>query len=519
MSVSAPGAIGATATVTISDVPIPANYEFTGYGDSRTEDGIGSTASQTNGYNFGSNNIGYLSWLPTLSGNKLRLGRYPNFGIASSTLAQGAANPRLDATGVASTGRWDRPNGSSNYASNKGYIDAKNHSAGIVAILYGTNWPSGTYQDQLAYTETIMNGIGTGKVILLLNEQPRGISYDGTVQNAASNPAERYTFSRELLKYDFASGDAKARSNVIVINSYDEFLDVSSGTNYYNKQGYLRDGLHDTPYGSKRKAQIIVDRLSAIWPGWASLPAQVTLPTANGLSVPANTQPFIHTNPILTPGTNGAVLGTWGGAPAAANVPQGWTVNALNGGSGLTAVCDKTGTDPDGYPTLQITISGTLAANTTATVQAYQTLASAALSTAISAGLVSINDKFRGLARVQVAAGSAYLAGVGYKIFVQDTTASRSINTKANAGSTGSAGNNGTSLNAYLDAGGTDWQTLVTELIDCQDANLVAQSQNIAAFSQIQGIVEILFRNNTASTQNVSATVKISRAGVWRATN
>ena len=56
----------------------------------------------------------------------------------------------------------------------------------------------------------------------------------------------------------------------------------------------------------------------------------------------------------------------------------------------------------------------------------------------------------------------------------------------------------------------------MTELADCQDPNLVAQGQNVASLSQIQGMVEILFRNNLASVQNVNATVRISRACVWR---
>lgn len=497
--------------------PVPANYDVLFFGDSRTSDGIGSATSLTNGYAPLTQNLGVAGWIGALSGNRLRVGRYANFGIPASTTTQGAAVPRLDAVNVASAGRWDRPGSSSDFAGNKGAPDAAAHQAGIAVLLYGTNDGSGISTTTESNLVTIMNGIGSGKVIILLNELPRGVDFLGAVTNEASNPAERYALSRELLKYDYASGDAKARANVIVVNAYDAFLDGASGTNYYPIRGVYRDGLHVTPYGGRLLTQTIIDRLAAVWPGWAALPEQVTLPTVNGLSDPAATQPFVHSNPILTPGTNGQSLGTWAVAPAAASIPQGWAVNALSGASGLTGVATKgVDTDPDGYPAFKLEITGTLGANSGSTIQVYQALQSTALSSALSAGRLSINDKLRGVANIKVAAGSQYLVGVGMDVIAQDSTANRTQTVRSNAGTTGGPGL-GTALNSYLDAyAASDWTRIQTELIDLQDPNLVAIGQNVAALSALTGRVQLVFRNNSGSTQNVSATVWISRAGVWR---
>lgn len=501
-----------------TSAPIPANYDTIFFGDSRTEDGVSSNASQANGYSFGTKNIGYAGWLHTISGGKLRLGRYPNFGISASTLQQMAQEPRLDALGNATAGRWDRPGSSSNYAGNKGAAFVKSHGAGIVMILAGTNWPSGTVADQISYIETIMNNIGTGVVIVLCNEQPRGIDHTGATQNGGGDSTDRYNFSRALMKYDYASGDAKARANVIVANTWDEFADTPVPPVYNNKRGYLRDGLHDTAYGSMRKMQVVVDRLKAAWgqTTWDSIPSKILLPTANGISNPAAPQPFVNSNSVLTSGNNGQVIGTWGTAPLATGVPEKWTLAAPNGSSGIVCVAEKgVETDPNGLGVCKMDFSGTIAANANVGIQFYQLIAGSALTTLLSGNLLSINDKLRAMMTSKVELGSQYLQSVGLKLTVQDTTASRSMTATARVGASNLPGG---ALNAYLDAAGV-WRTDMTELMDFQDANLVAQNQNIAAIQQIQVICEILFVNPTSSPVNIGATVRIGGTGAFRATS
>lgn len=485
----------------------PPNWDVIYYGDSRTSDGIGSAASQTTGYNAGSNNFGPAGWLPPLSGNKLRHGRYPGFGIGGNTSAQAAAVPRLDATSTASAGRWDRPDG--NYAGNKGALDAAAHDAGIVVLLIGTNDANTSSTE--ANIATIMDNIGPTKLIVLLNETPRGINPNGT-GSAVANAAARYALSRELLKYDFASGDAKARANVIAVNSFDAIMNPDSMAAPVNIAGTLRDGVHFTPSGAKTVAQAIVDRLSAVYGSvWTALPRQGLLPTANGLVTPANTQPFVGRNPIMTPGANGVVSGTWGTPPQASGVPETWSLNITGaGGSGVACVATKgADTDPDGFPALKLEFSGTMAASSTATVNILQTVSGA---TEIAAGRLALTDKLRGIARIKVAPGSQNLIFVQPKIFVQDAASARYQTMK----SVGSVGTANTALNIIQDAGDGEWYDFLTELVDMQDPNLVAQNQNVTSLTNLQFYVEMNIRNFTASPVPISGTVWIARAGIYR---
>jgi hypothetical protein len=203
-SVYARDDLGATAVsevgAAIANAPIPLNYDVILYGDSRTEDGIGANASLTAGYNPASKNLGMGGWIGPVSGQKLRLGRFPNFGISASNTTQGVAVPRLDAGGSATTGRFDRPTGSLNFAGNKGSDYVASHPAGIVILLYGTNDQTAIPVTTEANLAQLMTDFGD-KVIILLNELPRGIADDGTVQNPATDIG-RDTLQQELLKYD-----------------------------------------------------------------------------------------------------------------------------------------------------------------------------------------------------------------------------------------------------------------------------------------------------------------------------
>jgi hypothetical protein len=255
--------------------------------------------------------------------------------------------------------------------------------------------------------------------------------------------------------------------------------------------------------------------LASIWPQWSSLPSQAILPTANGLSDLAATQPFVHSNPIFTPGTNGSIIGTWGGAPSAANVPQGWTLAALGTAGGITCVAEKgVETDPDGYPVFKLTFSGTLAAGSTATIQLYQQLGSTALTTALSAGRIANDDKLRTVAKVMVDEGSQLLNGVSADCYVQSASASRYQTALANAAVTAGTG---VFLNGYSDAcAGSPWDILMTELVDLQDPNLVALNQNMDTLTSAIARLTMTFRNPGGSTAPVSAVIRFSRAGMIR---
>lgn len=501
---------GGTPTPTPS-VLTPSNWDFISYGDSRVSAGVQALSSQANGYSTYTSNLGWTGGLGARSGNRLRPGRFSNFGIGASTTTQGAAVPRLDAVNGASAGRFDRPDG--NFAGNKSAIDAKNHAAGIVIYLYGTNDTTGIPATSLTNTETILDNIGPTKLVIICNELPRGINMTGAAANAASVPANNYSLSRSLLKYDYASGDAKARSNVIVVNTYDAWLDVASGASYNNLRGMSYDGLHEAPYGSAVICNAIVTRLAAVYGAtWTALPDQTVKPTANGLVSLANSAPYVNSNPVFTPGTNGTVSGTWGTPPVNTGVAQGWTLSGTNVPS-MVGVAEKgVETDPDGYPVQKFTASGNVAAATTATVSFSQTLSGASLTSAISGGFLALTDRLRGFCRMKIDAGSALLYHVRVRLVVTDSTVTRSQQAVSNQGTTVT----GALINDFLDAEDGTWRDYMTELLDMQDANLVAASMNVAAISNVTIWIDIAFRNNTAGSLPAAATVRLSRAGWYR---
>ena len=494
--------------------PVPANYSFLLYGDSRTDDGK-TTSNGTSGLIQGTASLGYAPWLELLSGYRLRIARNANFAVPASTTYQGAALPRQNANGVVTPGDAWRSNGAVNFSDNKGADFANAHEAGIGVLLYGTNDQIVSDAAYLAASRTnilaILNA-APAKVWVVCNELPKGVNDNGTLGGQTVS-ANFKAFSDWLLTLDHASGHANARANVIVVDTWGEFVDAATGTLYRNKRGYLRDGLHCTGYGSKRIAAKIIERLSAIWPGWAALPAQMTLPTANGLASLGAAQPCIMSNPIFTPGTAGSVLGTWGTAPVAANIPQGWTVFMSGTGAGISCTAEKgVETDPDGYPVFKLTISGTLAANSSCTIQVYQLAPLAAL---FASNWLTINDKLRGVARMKVEPGAQYFSGASLSLIVQSPTTAKYL--------TGFTGRGGSVINmsapAFLEAYDGAWLPYCTEVLDFQDPGKVALGQNMAAqadISQIQIRADLDFRNLTAATQTVAATVRLSRTGAMR---
>lgn len=503
----APAAAGPVA-------PVPANYSFLIYGDSRTDDGK-TTSNGTSGLIQGTASLGYAPWLEMLSGYRLRIARNANFAVPASTTYQGAATPRQNASSAVTPGDAWRSNGAVNFSDNKGADFANAHEAGIGVLLYGTNDQIVSDAGYLAVSRTnILTILGNApnKVWVVCNELPKGVNDNGTLGGQTVS-ANFKAFSDWLMTLDHASGHANARANVIVIDTWGEFVDAATGALYRNKRGYLRDGLHCTGFGAKRIAAKIIERLSTLWPGWGALPAQITLPTANGLTSLGAAQPCIMSNAIFTPGTAGSVLGAWGTAPVAASIPQGWTVYMSGTGAGITCVVEKGAeTDPDGYPVFKLIVSGTLAANASCTIQIYQL---ANLATLFANGWLTTADKLRGVARMKVEAGAQYFSGASLSLIVQSPTTAKYL--------TGFTGRGGSVINmsapAYLEAYDGAWLSYCTEILDFQDPGKVALGQNIAAQSdigQIQIRADLDFRNLTAATQTVAATVRLSRVGAMR---
>lgn len=494
----------------------PSNYDAIFFGDSRTENGFAPNVN-TGGYAANLNNVGVAAQLGPMSGHRLRVGKFANFGIGGGTSIQAAFDPRQAASGSVTTGQWwrggqtDSPTNSG--SSNKSISDAIAHPAGIVVMLMNTNdgptnWP---VNSRTAMT-TIINALtAAGKVVVLLNETPRGVNSAGALQSdlSAANMALFKDLSDWLSKWAFDSGDVLANPRVIVIDSWNEFYDPATGANYYNKVGYLHDGLHFTPFASKRLAQMIDSKLSSVWRQYAALPRRTTLPTANGFAAITNTTPYLNSNPIFTPGTNGTVSGTWGSAPTAATVCQGWTIAGSGTISGINLVAEKgVDTDPDGFPVQKLTVTGGSLANLgTATVILQQSFTNIAALT--SAGMLSLTSKLRAMARVKIDAGSNLLSSVNVSLTVfADTTAK---NLTARTMRTSSF----LPLNRVVDMGDGEWYDYVTELLDIAEPNMSPTPGNPSSITSMVFTVNMQFDNRTGATATPSAVVRIARAGPY----
>ncbi len=501
--------------------PIPSNYLFLAYGDSRTDDG--KPTGNSGGLLSGMASIGYAPWLVIRSGGKLMLGRNANFAIPASTTYTGSTVPRQNYVGSVTAGDAFRSSSATLYSDNKGADYANTHEAGIGVLLYGTN--DGGVSDPGYLTtsrtniETILNN-APSKVWIVCNELPKGINDDGTDAGYTVS-ANFKAYSDWLLTLDYASGHANSRPNVIAIDTFGEFVDPATGTNYKNKRGYLRgrtgspDGLHCSGYGGRRIADKIVERLSAIWPGFSSLPRHYPLPTTsdNGLVSMGNAQPFINSNADMLPGTNGSVLGTWASPPLASGVPQGWTVT-ISSGSTITCVADKSEVDDEGYPVLKLTVSGTLTgANSSCQIQVYQL---APIATLFTNGWMTINDKLRAVGKAKVDAGSQYFSGVALVALLQTIAPTTRYQTLY-CGRGGSVINMGAP--AYLDSYDGQWGTYTTEELDLQNPGKLALGEVITAQGDINNLWvrwEIDFRNIPGGTVNVGATIRLSRTGLQR---
>ena len=494
----------------------PSNYDAIFFGDSRTENGFAPNVN-TSGYAANLNNVGLAAQLGPMTGHRLRVGKFANFGIGGGSSIQAAFDPRQAASGSVTTGQWwrggqnDLPVNSG--SSNKSISDAIAHPAGIVVMLMNTNdgptnWP---VNSRTAMT-TIINALtAAGKVVVLLNETPRGINSAGALQSdlSAANMALFKDLSDWLSKWAFDSGDVLAKPRVIVIDSCTDFYDPATGANYYNKVGYLHDGLHFTPFASKRLAQMIDNKLSSVWRQYAALPRRRTLPTANGFAAITDTTPYLNSNPIFTPGGPGAVSGTWGSAPTAATVCQGWTIAGGGTISGINLVAEKgVDTDPDGFPVQKLTVTGgSLADLGTATVILQQSFTNIAALT--SAGMLSLTSKLRAMARVKIDAGSNLLSSVNVSLTVfADTTAK---NLTARTMRTSSF----LPLNRVVDMADGEWYDYVTELLDIAEPNMSPTPGNPSSITSMVFTVNMQFDNRTGATATPSAVVRIARAGPY----
>ncbi|WP_294257213.1 hypothetical protein [uncultured Sphingomonas sp.] len=439
IAVSAAGATGATFALTITagagaGLTAPPNWDFIAYGDSRVENGLGG-ALGSGGYAATQSMLGWPSLIPQETNHRLRLGRYPNFGISASNTVSGKEIPRRPATftlqnqtpaATASTPpTWYRGTDSTN----KGLDYAAAHPAGIIMVMHGgadSDLDTGARTRFKAYIDYWRTN-APNKLIVILNEPPFGVNQAGAVVGGSGQSV--MDFAAWQKTFDYASGNANATPNVVVVDINALITDPASGpTPYLNKQGFYRDDRHFTPWGAQQVAKAVHARLSAAFGStYTGLPSQISLPVSNGATIAQDTigvhPGFVHTNPLLKPGANGQVITPgFTNLPSAANVPEGWAIGGTSAalGADIITTLDKTGTDPDGYPMTTITLSGTLRSATFTGSISGTTLTIEAMDTSKGPGTIVIGSTlYAGSSSYFVQAllsGTANTAGATYQV-------------------------------------------------------------------------------------------------------
>jgi hypothetical protein len=222
----------------------------------------------------------------------------------------------------------------------------------------------------------------------------------------------------------------------------------------------------------------------------------------------------VNSNPVFFAGTNGTVAGTWAVAPAAANVAQGWEIVAMANAAGLTGVASKTGTDPDGFTTQDLTLTGTVAASLIAQIELRQRLATqAAVDAEVAAGRLAFTDKLRAFGSVFVPAGSTNIYFPSLELFIQESTGPKRRTARVHAAQ----------RSMFRDVDGLDnggvWYDLMTEVLDLAEPNMTVTPGNVSVVSSITVKWNIYLGNDTAAgvqTINTNGPLRFSRTGFVR---
>ena len=148
---------------------------------------------------------------------------------------------------------------------------------------------------------------------MVLNELPKGKVSDGSISGGNTVSAAFKAYSERLTTLDYASGHANARPNVIVARTFEAILDT---VERHELLQHRRDAARRAAlFAGRREAGCAgVHRPRSIRCGgrlWRSARPSFLLRArrASGLidgERSPNTQPFIHTNPIMAPGGNGS---------------------------------------------------------------------------------------------------------------------------------------------------------------------------------------------------------------------
>lgn len=321
----------------ISTGPVlPSNNRFAMFGDSRTAQGQpGLPQTLTFG---GLTSIGVQGALIMKTGGLISFEpEISNFGISGQAINGMAQVPRVA------------------YSTLGADVVAASAAQSVI-ILAGVN---NTGDPQLAVGGTLWNDFisilarwNSKFRVYILNEYPVGKTAAGGLSGTMSqaNAAVHYQFSRDMLKLDKGSGDALARANCVVINTYDAFIDAASGADRYNIQGLLSDGVHLSALGASTIANLMTASINATYPTAQRDPTKTALATVKDNSVLClNGMLAVIDSTLGTLNTN--FLTYNGGASSTGSKAEIYDYCVI-GGTNVTDInlTVSKGTDDEGYP-------------------------------------------------------------------------------------------------------------------------------------------------------------------------
>lgn len=498
---------------------IPSNFFFLNYGND-----YASAANNTSKNDSGLNNMrkihGLQAWLPVMSNHRLQDGRWSCFGENRTTSTQWLTNPRVNASGTVTTGYPWRPSSGS---SNKSLQDAINHPAQIVHLdfpVYDAANPNA-----LNNIKSVITTLRTaGKVIVMPNGAPYGISADGTdVTSGVPNDAAFTALTNQINKLHCRSGQPESIPGVYVYDAYNAFINPTSKASggYRNIAGLTVNGYNDSVSGAKLRAKLIVDMLKFLW-DWDSIPQKVTMPTSTGLVTPGLQKPFVNINPTMTPGTsNGSLNGGFGNSPDPAQICQGWELLSLNNSLNGIVTRGLTNSRGDFYQKLRIT--GSLAAGVMTSVY-FQTRypTTAAINQAFTAVGVSLQDKLRAMGWLNVDVGARGFGG-----------SSLSLQASAATGPTtpGRASQNVTIFDfpistvyaPWVEAGGVDlngsWFCVQTDYMDLNETLFLPDNGGDGTATSYNSLILrwniVVGSNFSTAQQTIDFTINFGPAGYY----
>lgn len=379
------------------------------------------------GWTVFNNAESHVSWLPLLSGSRVRLPYTWDFGVSAQTLSNmfTSLTSRTPAAGGLAVSVQDAALNPANIVvvlagTNTATLDATAQNLLLSALDYWSN-PANCYNNE-------------AKTIILCNELPRGRDWTGTLANPHSVQAGLYAWSRWLLTLDYRV-PTTGMARVIAVNTYDAFADyttipdatagrpvgkpafgggsTANANTFLPNTGLLADGLHFASTGSHLAAQTIVDEALAAICTAAGFTDDVTA------RLPTSATGWVNDNPMMT-GTTGSWTGSANYVESGA-LPDGWTIG-VSGAAGTINI-DATAITNG----IRFTLSWSGVGNSQPLFSFYQQMTSAAaLVRNFAAG-----DRGMVYGKVKVAAGSSRLNGAGLFALVFGDVADHNMSIQA----------------------------------------------------------------------------------------